>query len=78
VLKNRGTALAAALQGKEVGLITVDIDAMRRTLRTMVEEASALASSFPSPPARWSATTGLGSGPRQKGHHGDPVRWMKR
>src|SRR5437867_8232663 len=47
VLKGRGPVLAAALQGKDTGPITVDIDAMRKDLRTMVEEASALGTQLP-------------------------------
>src|SRR5262249_58209985 len=42
VLKTRGPVLAQAIQGKDVGPVTVDIDAMRKDLRTMVEEAKAL------------------------------------
>ena len=40
VLKNRGAAIAAAMQGKE-NPVTVDIETMRKDLRTMVEEARA-------------------------------------
>src|SRR5258705_2829260 len=47
VLKNRGPALTAALQGKDTGAITVDVDAMRKDLRTMVEEAKALGTELP-------------------------------
>jgi len=79
VLKNRGPALAAALQGKDVGPITVDIDAMRKDLRTMIEEAKSFGADLPSPPARCNATTRL-SGDGLGG--GDitaiPVRWMKK
>ena len=79
VLKNRGPALAAALQGKEVGPITVDIDAMRKDLRTMVEEASALGTELPVTSRAlecYDQASGAGLG------KGDitaiPVRWMKR
>ena len=79
VLKNRGSALAAALQGKEVGPITVDIDAMRKDLRTMVEEASALGTELPVTSRAlecYDQASGAGLG------KGDitaiPVRWMKR
>jgi len=41
VLKNRGSALAAAMQGKEPSPVTVDVETMRKDLRTMVEEAHA-------------------------------------
>src|SRR5258706_2170909 len=47
VLKARAAALAAALQGKEAGPITVDVDAMRKDLRTMVEEARSLGTTLP-------------------------------
>ena len=47
VLKGRGPVLAAALQGKDTGPITVDVDAMRKDLRTMVEEADSLGASLP-------------------------------
>lgn len=47
VLKGRGAVLAAVLQGKDAGPITVDIDSMRKDLRTMVEEGSALGTSLP-------------------------------
>src|SRR6266516_3837104 len=79
VLKNRGPALAAALQGKEAGPITVDIDAMRKDLRTMVEEASALGTELPVTSRAlecYDQASGAGLG------KGDitaiPVRWMKR
>lgn len=41
VLKTRGAALAAALKGQEPAAVTVDIETMRKDLRTMVEEARA-------------------------------------
>jgi 3-hydroxyisobutyrate dehydrogenase len=47
VLKSRGPALTAALQGKDVGPITVDIDAMRKDLRTMIEEAKSFGADLP-------------------------------
>jgi 3-hydroxyisobutyrate dehydrogenase len=78
VLKNRGPALAAAIQGKDVGPVTVDIDAMRKDLRTMVEEASALGTSLPVTARAlecYDQASGAGLG------KGDitaiPVRWMK-
>src|SRR5262245_41807137 len=46
-LRNRAAALALAIQGKDTGPITVDIDAMRKDLRTMVEEAKALGTGLP-------------------------------
>ena len=47
VLKTRGPALTVALHGKDVGPVTVDIDAMRKDLRTMIEEAESLGASLP-------------------------------
>jgi 3-hydroxyisobutyrate dehydrogenase len=47
VLKGRAAALAAALRGENVGPITVDIDAMRKDLRTMIEEAGSLGTTLP-------------------------------
>jgi 3-hydroxyisobutyrate dehydrogenase len=47
VLKSRAAVLAAVLQGKDAGPVTIDIDSMRKDLRTMVEEASALGTSLP-------------------------------
>jgi 3-hydroxyisobutyrate dehydrogenase len=38
-LKNRAAVLAAVIDGKDAGAITVDIDSMRKDLRTMLEEA---------------------------------------
>src|SRR5947208_1001458 len=68
-----------ALAGKEVGPITVDIDAMRKDLRTMVEEASALGTELPVTSRAlecYDQASGAGLG------KGDitaiPVRWMKR
>lgn len=79
VLKNRGPALTAALQGKDTGPITVDIDAMRKDLRTMVEEAKALGTELPVTSRAlecYDQASGAGLG------KGDitaiPVRWMKR
>ena len=78
VLKNRGPALAAAIQGKAVGPITVDIDAMRKDLRTMVEEAKALGTGLPVTSRALecydqAARAGLGKGDITA----IPVRWMK-
>ena len=47
VLKSRGPALAAAMQGREPNPVTVDIETMRKDLRTMVEEANAAGFSLP-------------------------------
>jgi 3-hydroxyisobutyrate dehydrogenase len=79
VLKNRGPALAAALQGKDVGAITVDIDAMRKDLRTMIEEAESLGTSLPVTSRALecydeASRAGLGRGDIT----GIPVRWMNK
>jgi 3-hydroxyisobutyrate dehydrogenase len=78
-LRNRAAALAAAIQGKDTGPITVDIDAMRKDLRTMVEEARALGTELPVTSRTmecYDQASGAGLG------KGDitaiPVRWMKR
>jgi 3-hydroxyisobutyrate dehydrogenase len=47
VLKVRGPALAAALSGKDVAPVTFDVDSIRKDLRTMIEEASALGAALP-------------------------------
>src|SRR6202171_4413462 len=47
MLKVRGPAVAAALQGKETMPITFDIDLIRKDLRTMLDEAKALAARLP-------------------------------
>jgi 3-hydroxyisobutyrate dehydrogenase len=78
VLKNRGPALAAAMQGKDVGPITVDIDAMRKDLRTMVEEARSLGTDLPVTARALecydeASRNGLGKGDITA----IPVRWMK-
>ena len=78
-LRNRAGALAAAIQGKDVGPVTVDIDAMRKDLRTMVEEAKALGTELPVTARalecyEQAAAAGLGKGDIT----GIPVRWMKR
>jgi 3-hydroxyisobutyrate dehydrogenase len=77
-LRNRAAALAAAIQGKDTGPITVDIDAMRKDLRTMVEEAKALGTELPVTARALecygeAAEAGLGKGDIT----GIPVRWMK-
>jgi 3-hydroxyisobutyrate dehydrogenase len=47
VLKVRGPAIAAALQGNETTPVTFDVDLIRKDLRTMHEEASALGVTLP-------------------------------
>jgi 3-hydroxyisobutyrate dehydrogenase len=79
VLKGRGPVLAAALQGKDTGPITVDIDAMRKDLRTMVEEASSLGTGLPVTSRALecyeeASREGLG----KSDITAIPVRWMKK
>ncbi|HKW37452.1 MAG TPA: NAD(P)-dependent oxidoreductase [Burkholderiales bacterium] len=78
-LKNRASALVTAIQGKEISPITVDIDAMRKDLRTMVEEAKGLGTELPVTARALecyaqASEAGLGKGDIT----GIPVRWMKR
>ena len=47
MLKARGASIAATLQGKETSPVTVDIDTMRKDLRTMIEEARSMNRSLP-------------------------------
>ena len=42
LLKARGSAIVAALQGQEVAPVTFDVDSIRKDLRTMIEEGRAL------------------------------------
>jgi 3-hydroxyisobutyrate dehydrogenase len=79
VLKGRGPVLAAALQGKDTGPITVDIDAMRKDLRTMVEEADSLGAILPVTSRALecyeeASREGLG----KSDITAIPVRWMKK
>src|SRR5712691_7261235 len=79
VLKGRGPVLAAALQGEDTGPITVDIDAMRKDLRTMVEEAGSLGTQLPVTSRALecyeeASREGLG----KSDITAIPVRWMKK
>jgi len=47
VLKNRGAAVAKALAGEDTGPAAFDLDAMRKDLRTMLEEADSLGLELP-------------------------------
>jgi 3-hydroxyisobutyrate dehydrogenase len=47
VLKSRGPALAAAMNGKDVKPVTFDVDSIRKDLRTMIEEGRALGVELP-------------------------------
>jgi 3-hydroxyisobutyrate dehydrogenase len=47
MLKVRGPAIAATLQGKETAPVTFDVNLIRKDLRTMLEEAADLGASLP-------------------------------
>jgi 3-hydroxyisobutyrate dehydrogenase len=47
VLKGRGPMIAAALQGRDTGPITFDVDGIRKDLRTMIEEAASRGATLP-------------------------------
>jgi 3-hydroxyisobutyrate dehydrogenase len=47
MLKVRGPAIAATLQGKETNPVTFDVDLIRKDLRTMLEEAAGTGLSLP-------------------------------
>jgi len=47
VLKNRGAAVAKALAGEDTGPAAFDLDAMRKDLRTMLEEGKSLGVELP-------------------------------
>lgn len=47
MLKVRGPAIAAALQGEETSPVTFDVDLIRKDLRTMLDEAKALGVTLP-------------------------------
>jgi 3-hydroxyisobutyrate dehydrogenase len=47
MLKVRGPAIAATLQGKETSPVTFDVDLIRKDMRTMLDEAATLGVSLP-------------------------------
>ncbi len=47
VLKARGTAIVKALRGEDTGPVTFDIDSVRKDLRTMIDEGTALGVELP-------------------------------
>lgn len=47
MLKVRGPAIAATLQGKETAPVTFDVNLIRKDLRTMLEEAADLGATLP-------------------------------
>src|SRR5215467_6787742 len=77
-LRNRAAVLAAAIQGKDTGPITVDIDAMRKDLRTMVEEAQSLGTQLPVTATALECYEKASRANLGKSDiTGIPVRWMK-
>ncbi|MGB7541451.1 MAG: NAD-binding protein [Burkholderiales bacterium] len=79
VLKARGATLVSALQGKDVGTVTFDVDSIRKDLRTMIEEAKALGVRLPVASRALecfdeAAQDGLGKGDAST----LPVRWAKK
>ena len=47
MLKRRGPMIAAALQGKDTGPITFDVDGVRKDLRYMIDEAASRGATLP-------------------------------
>jgi 3-hydroxyisobutyrate dehydrogenase len=79
VLKGRGPMIVAALQGKDTGPVTSDVDLMRKDLRSMIEEAAARGITLPVAATALecfdeAATEGLNASDAVT----LPVRWMKR
>ncbi len=79
VLKVRGEAIAEALEGKELGAPTFDIDSIRKDLSTMIEEARALGYDAPVTERAlqcYDAASRAGMGALDGAMW--PVRWAKR
>lgn len=79
VLKGRGPMIVAALQGKDTGPITFDVDGIRKDLRNMIEEAAARGATLPVTSQALecfddAARDGLGASDAVA----LPVRWMRR
>jgi 3-hydroxyisobutyrate dehydrogenase len=79
VLKGRGPMIVAALQGKDTGPITFDVDLIRKDLRTMIEEAASHGMTLP---VTASALACFDEAAKEGLNASDavalPVRWMKR
>ncbi|MEO8135323.1 MAG: NAD(P)-dependent oxidoreductase, partial [Betaproteobacteria bacterium] len=79
VLRGRGAMIVAALQGKDTGPITSDVDLMRKDLRSMIEEAASRGMSLP---VAASALECFDEAAEEGFNASDavtmPVRWMKR
>jgi 3-hydroxyisobutyrate dehydrogenase len=79
MLKVRGASIAATLLGKETTPVTVDIDMVRKDLRTMVEEARAMSRTLPLTARALECFDDAvkdGWGPRDVTMF--PVRWLSR
>jgi 3-hydroxyisobutyrate dehydrogenase len=78
VLKGRGPMMVAALQGKDTGPITSDVDLIRKDLRSMVEEAASRGATLP---VASRALECFDEAAREGLNASDavalPVRWMK-
>ena len=79
VLKVRGPAVVKALQGQDTGVITFDIDSLRKDLQTMIEEAKSLGGTLPVTASALecfdeASRAGLGKGDATL----LPARWMKK
>jgi 3-hydroxyisobutyrate dehydrogenase len=79
VLKGRRAMIVAALQGKDTGPITSDVDLMRKDLRTMIEEAAARGMTLP---VAASALQCFDEAAQDGFNANDavalPIRWMQR
>ena len=79
VLKGRGPMIVAALQGKDTGPITSDVDLMRKDLRSMIAEAASRGMTLP---VATSALQCFDEAAREGLSASDavtlPARWMKR
>ncbi len=79
VLKGRGPMMVAALQGKDTGPITSDVDLLRKDLRNMIEEAASRGATLP---VASRALECFDEAAREGLNASDavtlPVRWIKR
>ena len=79
VLKGRGPMIVAALQGKDTGPITSDVDLMRKDLRSMIAEAASRGMTLP---VATSALQCFDEAAREGLNASDaetlPARWVKR
>jgi 3-hydroxyisobutyrate dehydrogenase len=79
VLKGRGPTIVAALQGRDTGPITFDVDLICKDLRTMIEEAASRGMALPVAAA---ALASFDEAAKEGLNASDsvvlPIRWMKR